>query len=323
MSRVIVPPERLSPRQKLRGHLQTLRPFFSRSLRPLARPATQHWSYEFVDDEVGPVELSGRFLERSPASLVIVLHGLGGSTDSGYMALALQAAERADRSCLLFNCRGADRRGADIYHSGLSHDIARALESPIFDRAQTIDVLGYSIGGHIALRYATRKVDPRVRRVAAVGAPLDLSAAADDFDGGPFNVYRGHVMDALKEIYTAAYQRNPRGIEPHLARRIQKIRVWDERIIAPRFGFSSAAEYYEKESVGPRLGELQRDALYVGAVCDPMVQTRSVLPFASAPRLRVVWDERSGHLGFPDDFDMGMPGLPGVESQVFSWFEQG
>jgi predicted alpha/beta-fold hydrolase len=313
----------LSLRQKLRGHVQTLRPFFERSLRPLARPPTAPWSHEFLDSEGAPVLLTGRLLEGSSTAGVVVLHGLGGSAESGYMALALRAAERRGVTCLLLNSRGADRLGADIYHSGLTEDIAEALKSPTFDGMTTIDLFGYSIGGHIALRYATRDVDARVRRVAAIGSPLDLRAAADDFDNAPFNVYRGHVLDALKEIYTAAYQRRPSGIEPVLARKIQRIRDWDERVVAPRFGFRSGLDYYERESVSTRLSELERQALYVGAVCDPMVQRKSVLPFVPAPRLEVAWDEHAGHLGFPEDFDLGLPGPLGVENQVFTWFSEG
>ncbi len=312
----------LSLRQKLRGHLQTLRPFLERSLRPPERPPTVPWCHEFIDEEAGPVTLTGRWYDAGTKSAVVVVHGLGGSTNSGYMALALNAARRRGRSCLLLNCRGADRLGTDIYHSGLTADIAESVRSEPLSKMETIDVFGYSIGGHIALRYATREMDGRVRKVAAVGSPLHLASAADDFDTASFNVYRTHVMDALKEIYTPAFQRRPQGLHPIEARKIQRIREWDEKIIAPRFGYSSASDYYEKESVGPRLDELRCEALYVGATCDPMVLAESVLPFVGAPRLTSVWDESAGHLGFSANFDMQMPGPLGVEDQVFAWFEQ-
>jgi uncharacterized protein len=263
--------------------------------------------------------LTGRFLERSHEEAVIVLHGLGGSTESGYMALALAAAERAGKSCLLLNCRGADRLGADIYHSGLSRDIAHVLGCDELRHMRTIDLLGYSIGGHIALHYAVGDVDPRVRRIAAIGSPLDLKAAAHDFDTASFNVYRGHVLDALKEIYTAAYQRRPSGLVPLEARKVRTIREWDERIIAPRFGFSSADNYYETQSVGPRLQGLKVEALYVGATHDPMVSSRRVRPYLDVPQLQSVWVENAGHLGFAADFDLGLSGSRGLEAQVLAW----
>src|SRR5690606_23901646 len=269
-------------RQRLRGHTRTLLPFFARTLRPVTRPVTSAWSLEVSDPDVGPVMLTGRFLKRSSEEAVVVVHGLGGSTESGYMALALSAADRAGKSCLLLNFRGADRLGADIYHSGLSADITPILKSPELCEMKSIDLFGYSIGGHILLRYSIGEVDPRVRRVAAIGSPLDLKAAADDFDAASLNVYRGHVLDALKEIYTAAYQRRPSGLVPFEARKVRRIRDWDERIVAPRFGFSGADNYYQTQSVGPDLHRLKVEALYVGATHDPMVHSTRVQPYLGA-----------------------------------------
>lgn len=300
----------------------TLQPFISRSLCPLPRPETTEWSVEFDDEDVGPVRLTGRFLDAPGDDALVVLHGLGGSTESGYMALALNAAAAVGRPCLLLNCRGADRRGADLYHSGLISDIAVALASPELRRMKSIDLFGYSIGGHIALKYGCSSIDPRVRRIAAVGSPLDLRAAADDFDARGFNVYRSHVLDSLKEIHTAAYQRRPKGLLPDLARKIGKIRDWDEQIIAPRFGFDSADHYYETQSVGPRLAELKVEAIYVGASYDPMVKASAVEKYLDVPRLTSVWEGGAGHLGFRSDFDLGLPGPRGLEPQVLSWFSR-
>lgn len=293
-----------------------------RNFRPPPRPLTSKWSMEVEDPEVGPVRLTGRLLSRSEESLLVVLHGLGGSVDSGYMALALAAAERAGQSCLLLNCRGADRSGADFYHSGLTADIAAALQSPELSGIKTIDLLGYSIGGHIALRYACGEVDARLRRVAAVGSPLDLRAAADDFDAAGLSVYRSHVLDALKEIYTAAYQRRPQGIPPHLARSIGRIRTWDEKIIAPRFGFDSADHYYRTQSAGPVLSQLKVETIYVGASHDPMISAHAVRPFLDHPLLHTVWEGGAGHLGFRSDFDLGQDAPRGLESQLLAWLSR-
>lgn len=300
----------------------TLQPFLSRSFRPLPRPETEAWSAELQDADVGPVRLTGRLMRRSSERALIVLHGLGGSVESGYMALALSAAEAAGISCLLLNCRGADRSGADFYHSGLTADIEAALRSPQLSQMRTIDLFGYSIGGHIALRYACSPTDDRVRRVAAVGAPLDLRAAADDFDAPGFNVYRSHVLDSLKEIYTAAYQRRPQGMSPDKARQIGKIRDWDQHVIAPRFGFESADHYYETQSTGPRLAQLELDTIYVGASYDPMVNASAVQPYLGHERMTAVWEQGAGHLGFGADFDLGFPGPRGLEPQVLSWLSR-
>jgi predicted alpha/beta-fold hydrolase len=204
----------------------------------------------------------------------------------------------------------------------LTADIEAALKSPELREARTIDLFGYSIGGHIALRYACAPTDSRVRRVAAVGSPVDLRAAADDFDAQGFNVYRSHVLDSLKEIHTAAYQRRPVGMRPDRARQISKIRDWDEQIIAPRFGFEGADHYYATQSAGPHLDRLQIDAIYVGASYDPMVKASAVHPHLEHDRITAVWEQGAGHLGFRADFDLGLPGPRGLESQVLSWLSR-
>jgi hypothetical protein len=180
-------------------------------------------------------------------------------------------------------------------------------------------LFGYSLGGQLVLRYAAEAPDPRVKRVAAIGSPLLLEASTSAFDRPGFSVYRRHVMHSLHEIYTVAYQRNPRGVTPLEARRILCIREWDERIVAPRFGFRSASEYYQATSSGHVLSELAVDALYVGAPLDPMVPPAAVLPALPAARVEVVWDLAAGHLGFAPDFDLGEPAPLGLEDQVFSW----
>ena len=301
------------------GHINTLRPFFERTWRPLARPATEIFRAEVLDVHLGPLGVSGRLLRRDPARLVVVIHGLGGSVDSGYMGLALRAADEAGVSALLLNCRGCDGKTGDIYHSGLTDDLAAAIASPDFKDTREIALLGYSVGGHIALCYGCRQPDPRVSRIAAICSPLDLKTTARDFDAQRFNVYRGHVMDGLKDIYTAAYQRNPRGILPEEARRIRRIRKWDDKIVAPRFGFQSGEHYYESQSVGFRLGNLKTEALYVGASFDPMVHMKSVVPFLGHAKLEVAWDDRAGHLGFGPGFTLERPAPLGLESQVLSW----
>lgn len=314
---------RASRSDRLRGHTATLLPFVARTLRPLPRPATTPLEARVIDPELGPVRLSGRLLAHPGDELVVVVHGLGGSTDSGYMALALRAADERGQSCLLVNARGSDRSGQDISHAGLTDDLRAYLAAPELERFHHVDLFGYSLGGQLVLRYAAEQPDPRVRRVAAIGSPLLLARSTEAFDASRFSVYRRHVMSSLHEIYTAAYQRNARGIPPLEARQIPRIREWDERVVAPRFGFPSADAYYAATSSGAVLNDLAVPALYVGALHDPMVPPRAVVPALPAPRLEVVWDLAAGHLGFDSDFDLGQPGPLGLEHQVLSWLRHG
>jgi uncharacterized protein len=49
-------------------------------------------------------------------------------------------------------------------------------------RYRRIFLLGYSVGGHVALRAAIECKDPRLCAAAAICPPLDLNAATKAFD---------------------------------------------------------------------------------------------------------------------------------------------
>lgn len=312
-----------------RGHLRTIAPFLSRRLRPLARPQTVPVAFDFDEPEVGQVRLTGALLKKGSRDLLVVLHGLGGSIESGYMACALRAADEAGRDCLLLNFRGADCSRVDVYHSGLTSDLERVLQSDLLKRYEAIDLFGYSIGGHVALCYATRQVDARLRRVAAICSPLDLERSARDFDRARLSLYRGHVMGALRKMYPhpSVSLELPRLPGPYRltrqqVRAIDKIEQWDRLVVAPRFGFASPKDYYRSQSVAQKLDQLRVESLYVGARFDPMVQAEPVRSALEHAPIESVWDDAAGHLGFRDDFQLGLAAPSGLEPQVLAWLSR-
>src|SRR5262245_14552544 len=113
------------------GHLWTMRGPFDDALRPRRPPPGGSWSTIVHDRDVGPVKLHGTLHHRQGSrDLVIILHGLGGSSESFYVRRAARAAAAAERSSLRLNCRGADRSGEDFHHAGLTEDIRAVLASP-------------------------------------------------------------------------------------------------------------------------------------------------------------------------------------------------
>lgn len=304
----------------LRGHYATIAPYLVRRVLPVTHPPTARFSVEGRDPELGPLRLTGRLRALDGDELLVVVHGLGGSARSSYMPLALAAAAQAGVSCLLLNVRGADLSGEDFAHAGLTDDLESVLQSPALTDYRRVYLLGYSMGGHVALRYASEASNARLAGTAAVCSPLDLAATVEAFDR-PCNIYRRYVLGGLSAIYEACYRRRGGPVTPEQARRIRKIRTWDERVVAPRFGFKDADDYYARASVGPRLGSLLGRSLYVGALADPMVPRATVEPalgLASAA-LEVHWERRGGHMGFDAHFDLGQAAPRGLEHQVLAW----
>ena len=95
-------------------------------------------------------------------------------------------------------------------------------------------------------------------------------------------------------------------------------------MVAPRFGFASAEDYYARASVAPRLGRLDRPALLVWSATTRWCPPSTVRPALGRlpERARVVWTRRGGHVGFPADLDLGLGGPPGLAGQLAAWLDR-
>lgn len=307
---------------RVHGHLWTVYPRFRHDLLGAAPPPSRHWTTTGRDPEVGEFRLSGRYHAGRQDELLIVVHGLGGSHRSSYAIDAALAAERAGISCLRLNLRGADRKGRDFYHAGLTADLRAVFASDLVRAHRTVYLLGYSLGGHVTLRFV-EDPPPSLCAAATICAPLDLEAGANEIDQPKGRVYRRHVLRGLKEIYRGVAAKRAVMVPTEDADGIDTIRGWDETIIAPRFGFASAEEYWRTQSAGPRLANVNVPTLMVIARRDPMVFFQTLerfLPAASPIDARIL--DRGGHVGFPPGVDLGDGASGGIEDQVLHWLRR-
>lgn len=274
------------------------------------------------DPTVGPLRLRGWLTPRVGArACIVMVHGLGGSADSNYMIDAAHAAEAQGLATLRLNLRGADGENVDFYNAGLTADVHAALKSPELDAFEDIYLLGYSLGGHIALRAATEPLDARVRAVAAICPPLDLSGCSSAIDEPRRWIYRRHMLAGLKAMYASVAARRRLDVPVQEAARISLLREWDERIVAPRYGYAGAEDYYAAATVIPRLSRLSVPSLIAAATADPMVPAHTLRPSLLSPpaQLDVRWINQGGHVGFPSALALGFPGPLGLEPQTIQW----
>ena len=312
------------------GHGRTLAPYLLRRFHDVGLPRGRRFvapapivrPFEGVHD----VHVGGELIDDGACeSLVIVVHGLGGSLDSYYTHLCAKAALDQGHSVLRLLLRGADRRGGDFYHAGLREDLDAALAASELARFRRIFIVGYSLGGHITLRWCCAPKDERVVACAAVCPPLDLGPGADHLDQPSLYIYRRHLLSGLKDAYRGIYRfGGPKPASLEHAMGAERIRDWDDRVVAPRYGFESAEAYYTSESAGPKLASLACPTLLVIAPNDPMIPFEVNERFlADAPaHCDIELIEDGGHVGFPAKVPSSarFDGSRGVEAGVMRWF---
>jgi len=307
------------------GHLWTILPAVQRGLLSSRLPDAQPFSAVVEDPVAGPVQLNGLYAEQPESdTLIVVIHGLAGDASSPYVQAAACAAVQQGFSVLCLSMRGADGSGEDIFHGGLTDDIRAALASPQLAGYKRIHLIGFSVGGHLALSAALDRVDDRLAAVAAICPPLDLDLATIAFDDPSCSLYRRHVFAHLNRRYERAAERRRFLTPANVVRKAHFCRERDALTVVPRFGFRSPEDYYEKESVAGRIHELEIPSLLIAATHDPIIPAHSVRPaIANASgALTVRWVDRGGHIFFPSGLNLGFGGPCGLEHQILRWLSQ-
>ncbi len=322
----------MEPRIGVGGHLWTLGPAARSLVLPPATSAHERFEVAVEDPQAGRFALTGRLHAPPGASrLVIALHGLGGSCDGSYARTFARAAAESGYACLRLNLRGADHEAPDFYHAGLTSDLDAVLAAKDLARFSSIYLVGFSVGGHVALRWAAERapggggpaMDRRVGGLVAVCAPLDLDRGSAALDSRSNVIYRSFILSGLRTFADAVERLRPPAIAaPRAARQaIRTMREWDRALVAPRWGFSSAEDYYERASVAPLLSRLTLPTWIVVSENDPMVPpwtVRHALAGASSA-VEVTWTPRGGHVGMPAGVDLGRRGRRGRDEQILGW----
>ena len=311
---------------RLSGHIWTVASRLIGSMA-MGMPQGEPWQTTFMEDG-REIRIVGNLLGSARAeNLVILLHGLGGGAASPYCRHAMSHLEGEDLAILSMAMRGADRSGQDFYHCGLTADLHALLDDPWTRGFRNVFLLGFSVGGHVALKFATEEGAEKVRAVAAICCPLDLGACSDWMDGTGRNFYRRHVLRGLKEIYGACVEAGrPVPTPNEVVQKIDSFRAWDELTVVPRWGFDSADHYYASQSVSNRLKDLRIPSLLIVAENDPMIPAWTIRPHldSASSHLHVHWVEQGGHLGFPRKLNLGLGDEDdlGLARQILAWYHR-
>ena len=278
-------------------------PLFRRGRLRLTRERVETPDGDFVDLDWLP--------ESSPAAsappLVLVLHGLEGSSSSHYVVgLVRGIAARGWRASVLNfrSCSGELNRLPRFYHSGDTGDLDTVVRRLLEREPELrLGIVGVSLGGNVLLKWlGEQDVDAPKQLVGAVAisVPFDLVACARALDRGfERAVYTASFLRTLKTKVREKAQHHPGFADVAAVLRARTFAEYDRALTAPLHGFADEHDYWTRSSCGPYLARIRRPVLLVNALDDPFVPPEALPdPRTLPPNVETEFVACGGHCGF-------------------------
>lgn len=281
--------------------------------------ATSFWSRRFFqlpvpEDLLIEIEPGTRILaqchwQREPRRHpgLILVHGLEGSSRSGYMLGTAEHGWQAGFNVIRMNqrnCGGTEHLTPTLYHSGLSGDVRAVVEHMIHRKGLgELFAAGFSLGGNLVMKMAGEfggQAPPELTALAAISPSFDLAGCVAAIERPRNRLYQTYFVRQLKQRMRRKARLFPERYRLDGLGSIRTIRQFDDRITAPCSGFRDAGDYYERASALRVIERVSRPTLILTAQDDPLVPVATVdRPEVRENRfLRLVTTARGGHCGF-------------------------
>jgi predicted alpha/beta-fold hydrolase len=300
MSGALIDSSYVAPAWLPGGNLQTIYAalFVRRMFVPYRRERWDTPDGDFVDVD---------WLDGPPgAPLVVLFHGLEGSSGSHYALALMNEVRKLGWSGVVYHfrgCSGEINRLPRAYHSGDSAEIDWALRRLKANRANLpLLVVGVSLGGNALLKWLGEEGETAkavITAAVSVSAPLDLSATGHTLAQGFNMVYTRMFLNTLKKKVLDKLSDYPDMIDATATRRARNLYEFDNAVTAPLHGFRDTDDYWTRASAKPWLEHVALPALVLNAKNDPFMPA-SALPQRDEVSRHVMLEfpETGGHVSF-------------------------
>lgn len=265
---------------------------------------------DFAQHDIHPVDPLAReetTPERTAPPLLVVFHGLEGSSASHYAEAFADVARVRGWACAVPHFRGCSgelNRAPRAYHSGDFEEIDWILRRFRSLHGGPIFAVGISLGGNALMRWAGEmgaSAHGVVNAVASVCSPLDLAASGRAIGQG-FNrlVYTRMFLKSMVPKALKKLEQHPGLFSAEALLAARDLYAFDNVVTAPLHGFRDTEDYWKRASAKPHMRKIGIPALALNALNDPFIPAHSLPRAADVNASVTLWQPREGgHVGFP------------------------
>ncbi len=285
------------------GHFNTIyRPLFMKNTIVYDRTRVTTWDADFIDLDFSFV---------GSKSLVLLIHGLEGSSQSNYMITTSNYLNKKgfDTVCMnLRGCSGEDNLLLGTYHSGKTDDVDFIIK--YLNKNYSYDeiiLVGFSLGGNLTLKYLGEFSDipSQVKGGVAVSVPVDLTSSQAELNKLKNKIYLNEFLKTMKLKLLKKAEKFPDfKLNKELLFKASKFRHLEKQYTVPVFGFESSEDYWQKASSKPFIPEIKVPTLLINALNDSFL-SKECFPTKEAKNMKnfyLLTPNYGGHVGFISSF---------------------
>ncbi|EGD76906.1 hypothetical protein PTSG_08251 [Salpingoeca rosetta] len=285
-----------------------------------AKPLPAANAHISTDGDAGVASADG---DERGAPVIVVMHGLCGSSESSYVRVLLEEATRQGFEVAVMNARGCGRvplvnhvgmhaaRISDFRHALLHVRNCRPT-SPVF-------AVGFSLGAGVLAKYlGTYGSDARLDGAAVLSPSWNFHRKHWAFDLWS----RFVLMRSLRE-YARDNHRVLREMGVYERAMAAKcVREFDHVAVVGPHNFADVDDYYTQSSSIHTSHNITVPTLAISAADDPVccVDGAPSTPDELGPGLAVVITRTGGHLGFSQGV-LGWNHVSWMEQATLDWFK--
>jgi predicted alpha/beta-fold hydrolase len=283
------------------GHLQTIYPTLFRKFD------TSFYTRERIDTQDGDfIDLD--WSKVGSKKLVIISHGLEGSSHRSYVVGMVKAANSISWDALAWNfrsCSGETNKKLQSYHNGSTDDLAFVIDYAAKRKSyDEIALVGFSMGGNVTLLHLgaeAKKVNSFVSKAVAFSVPMHLDSSSLTLARSSNKIYMKRFLKKLHKKIKVKMDMFPGQIDDNGYNDIKSFHHFDDRYTAPIHGFEDAKDYYNKCSSVFHLNKIEVPTLIVNAGNDPFLSDECypIKKCEENRNLTLKIPQHGGHVGFP------------------------
>lgn len=252
------------------------------------------------------LDLDWSYASTPSKKLVIIIHGLEGSSKRAYIKGSAKILSKAGYDVCAINlrgCSGATNKLYRSYHSGATDDLRSVITHITqLDEYHSIYLHGFSLGGNLLLKYLGEKRDvpSTIKGAVAISVPCQLADSLEQLLQFKNAIYAKRFKGNLIQKLKLKQQLFPDDISDTDIENIKTLKDFDDIYTSRAHGFKDALDYYTQSSSLQFLKYIKVPTLIINALNDSFLG-KDCYPINIAKNNKNIFLEMpkyGGHVGF-------------------------